>query len=58
MGEKMKTAGQVRKEAADIARAAVRERESTGDPEGAGVIREIVRNILSIRIRPTGDTHQ
>lgn len=48
----MKTAREVRKEAADIARAAVRERELTGDPEGADVIREIVRDIEAIRIRP------
>lgn len=47
----MKSAAEVRKEAADIARSAVRERENTGDPEGADVIREIVRDILAIRIR-------
>ncbi len=51
MGTQMKTASEVRKEAADIARSAVREREITGDPEGADVVRQIVRDILAIRIR-------
>jgi hypothetical protein len=53
MGAQMKTASEVRKEAADIARSAAKERESTGDPEGADVIREIVRDILAIQIRST-----
>lgn len=53
MGTGLKTASEVRKEAADIARLAVRERELTGDPEGADVIREIVKDILAIRIRGT-----
>lgn len=52
MVAQMKSAAEVRKEAADIARSAVRERESTGDPEGADVVRQIVKDILAIRIRP------
>jgi len=58
MDAKVKTASAVRKEAAGIARSAARERELTGDPEGADVIREIVRDILAIRIRPSKETPQ
>jgi hypothetical protein len=51
MTKKQKTAGQVRKEAYGMARDAADEREKEGDPEGAGVIRDLAQAIKAIPIR-------
>lgn len=48
----MKTAGQVKKEAANAAMEWARERESCGDPEGAECFRMLAREIRAIVIRP------
>lgn len=48
---KLKTAGNVRREAYRMAMDAATEREKEGDPEGAGVIRDLAQSIKAIVIR-------
>lgn len=45
-----KTLVDIRNEAAKMARASAREREDTGDPEGAGVLRDLAKEIETIRL--------
>lgn len=45
-----KTAAEVRAEAYRLVRAEAVEREKTGDPEGAGVLRDLARDIKAIRL--------
>jgi len=47
----MKSAGAVKREAASLAMMYAREREKTGDPEGAGEFRDLARSIRAIVIR-------
>lgn len=51
MAERMKTAVEVRREAARLARSWAEERDDCGDPEGAGCFRDLARQIDAIRIR-------
>lgn len=50
MARTPKGARQVRAEAVRLARAEAREREMTGDPEGAGVLRDLAAAIRRIRL--------
>jgi hypothetical protein len=47
----MKTASAVRREAANLAMEAARQRDRDGDPEGAGVLRDLAQAIRAIAIR-------
>jgi hypothetical protein len=49
----MKTAGAVRREAANRAMSWARERDSCGDPEGAECFRMLAKEIRAIVIRQT-----
>lgn len=50
MARLMKTAKTVRDEAVEIVRGWIAEREETGDPEGAGVMRMLRDEIKAIRL--------
>jgi len=45
-----KQPSRVRREAASLARDAARDREADGDPEGAGVLRDLAARIDRIRL--------
>lgn len=51
MGTQMKTGNEVRKEIITIIKWYIQEREQTGDPEGADILRGIVSEIKSVDMR-------